>query len=79
MQAIAQAKNRALANYVKATLISDLALRDEASRGITMYVAAGASGRIEPKEVIRGTDESDAAYAKRQVLVVELWSIPDNG
>jgi predicted transcriptional regulator len=78
LQAIAEAENRTLTNYVETALIRDLECRDEASRVITMYVAPGAEERIEPEEVIRGPNESDAAYAKRQALVVALWSIPDN-
>jgi len=51
---------------------------NEAERVITMYVAPGLEGGIEPEEVIRGPDESDEDYAKRQALLVALCSIPDN-
>jgi hypothetical protein len=78
LQAAAEGENRTITNYVETALIRDLEMRDEASRVITMYVAPGVPDRIEPEEVIRGPGESDAAYAKRQALVVALWSIPDN-
>jgi hypothetical protein len=31
-----------------------------------------------PRDVVRAEGESDAAYAERQALMVELWSIPVN-
>jgi hypothetical protein len=43
-----------------------------------MYVAPGASTSIRPEDVVRAEGESDDAYAERQALTVELWSIPDN-
>jgi hypothetical protein len=79
LQAIAEAENRTLTNYVETALIRDLALRDEASRVITMYSAPGTSTHIAPEDVIRADDETDEAYAKRQALAVELWSIPGIG
>jgi predicted transcriptional regulator len=79
LQAIAEAENRTLTNYVETALICDLARRDEASRVITMYAAPGTSTHIDPDDVIRADDETDEAYAKRQALAVELWSIPAIG
>ena len=45
---------------------------------MTMYVAPDASTSIRPEDVVRAEGESDEAYAERQALTVELWSIPDN-
>jgi uncharacterized protein (DUF4415 family) len=78
LQALAEAENRSLTNYVETALLRELALRDEAERVITMYVAPGTSPSIRPEDVIRAEDETDDAYAERQALVTELWSIPDN-
>jgi len=79
LQAVAAAENRTLTNYVETALIRDLALRDEAARVITMRVAPGMSPRIAPDDFVRGKGESDAAYAERQALLAELWTIPDGG
>jgi predicted transcriptional regulator len=78
LQAIAEAENRSLTNYVETALLRDLSRREEADRVITMYVAPGASTSIRPEDVVRAEGESDEAYAERQALTVELWSIPDN-
>jgi hypothetical protein len=78
LEAIAQAENRSLTNYVETALLRELARREEAERVITMYVAPGTSTSIRPEDVIRAEGESDEAYAERQALAVELWSIPDN-
>ncbi len=78
LQAIAQAENRSLTNYVETALLRELARREEAERVITMYVAPGTSTSIRPEDVIRGEGETDEDYAARQALTVELWSIPDN-
>jgi hypothetical protein len=78
LQAIAEAENRSLTNYVETALLRDLTRREEAERVITMYVAPGVSTCIRPEDVVRAEGESDEAYAKRQALTVELWSIPDN-
>jgi len=78
LQAVAAAENRTLTNYVETALIRDLALRDEAARVITMRAAPGISARIAPEDVARGEGESDAAYARRQALLMELWAIPDS-
>lgn len=56
-----------------------MAPQDEADRVITMFVAPGVSESIRPEDVIRHGDETDADYAARQALTVELWSIPDSG
>ena len=78
LQAIAEAENRSLTNYVETALLRDLARREEAERVVTMYVAPGVSTRIRPEDVVRAEGESDEDYAERQALAVELWSIPDN-
>jgi hypothetical protein len=78
LQAIAEAENRSLTNYVETALLRDLARREEAERVITMYVAPGVPDSINPEDVIRAEGESDEDYAMRQALMVELWSIPDN-
>lgn len=78
LQAAAEAENRTLTNYVETALMRDLSLRDEASRVIAVYAAPGTSARIAPGEVVRAEGEDDAAYAKRQDLLTELWSIPDS-
>jgi hypothetical protein len=78
LQAIAEAENRSLTNYVETALLRDLSRREEADRVITMYVAPGAPDSIRPADVIRAEGESDEDYAERQALLVELWSIPDN-
>jgi len=78
LQAIAEAENRSLTNYVETALLRELALREEAERVITMYVAPGTSPSIRPEDVIRADGETDEDYAARQALAVELWSIPDN-
>ncbi len=78
LEAIAAAENRSLTNYVETALLRDLALRDEAERVITMYVAPGTLANVQPEDIIRGKDETDEAYDKRQALLMELWSIPDN-
>ena len=44
LQAIAEAENRSLTNYVETALLRDLARREEADRVITMYVAPGRAG-----------------------------------
>jgi hypothetical protein len=78
LQAIADAENRSLTNYVETALLRDLSRRDEAERVITMYVAPGISDSIRPEDVVRAAGESDEDYAARQALMMELWSIPDN-
>jgi hypothetical protein len=78
LQAVAEAENRSLTNYVETALLRDLARRDEASRVITMRAAPGVAAAIDADDIARGADESDAAYAKRQTLMMELWSIPDS-
>jgi hypothetical protein len=77
-QAIAEAENRAITNYVETALIRDLAQRDEAARVITIRAAAGTSSRINPQDVVRAPDESDLASDKRRDLLIERWSIPDS-
>ena len=76
LQAVAAADNRTLTNYVETALARDLAMHEEASRVMTIFAAPGVSTEIAPSEVIRGERESDEAYALRQALAVELWSIP---
>lgn len=78
LQAAADADNRTLTNYVETALIRDLALRDEASRVITMHAAPGTSSLIDPANIPRAEGETDAAYARRQSLLTALWSIPDS-
>jgi predicted transcriptional regulator len=78
LQAIAEAENRTLTNYVETALLRDLARREEADRVITMYVPEGASTSILPDDVVRAEGESDEEHAERQALTVELWSIPHN-
>jgi len=78
LQAIADAENRSLTNYVETALLRELALREEAERVITMYVAPGTSPNIRPEDVIRAGGETDEGYAARQALALDLWSIPDN-
>ena len=77
LQAAAEAENRTLTNYVETALIRDLALRDEASRVITMHAVPGTSRQIDSADIVRAEGETDAAYTKRQSLLTELWSIPD--
>ena len=43
-----------------------------------MRVAPQAAAHIDANDIVRGADESDAAYAKRQDLMTALWSIPDS-
>ena len=43
-----------------------------------MNVAPGTLANVQPEDIIRGKDETDEAYDKRQALLMELWSIPDN-
>ncbi len=78
LQAAAEAENRSLTNYVETALLRDLDQRDAASRVITMRVAPQAATHIDANDIVRGADESDAAYAKRQDLMTALWSIPDS-
>ncbi len=78
LQAIADAENRTLTNYVETALLRDLARREEADRVITMHVPEGASTSIRPEDVVRAEGETDEEYAERQALAVELWSIPHN-
>jgi hypothetical protein len=78
LQAIANAENRSLTNYVETALLRELALREEAERVITMYVAPGTSPNIRAEDVIRADGETDEDYAARQALALDLWSIPDN-
>lgn len=77
LQTVAGAENRTITNYVETALIRDLALREEAARVIAVRAAPGTSKRITPEDVVRGEGESDTAYAWRQALLSELWSIPD--
>jgi hypothetical protein len=79
LQALAQEENRTLTNYVETVLLRDLSRRDEAARVITMLAAPGTSSHIEPHDIVRGEGEPDDAYAARRALLVELWSIPDDG
>lgn len=79
LQAIAEAENRSLTNYVETTLMRDLARRQEAERVITMYAASDAPATINAEDVVRAEGESDETYAERQALALELWSIPDAG
>lgn len=78
LQAVAEAENRTLTNYVETSLLRDLARREEADRIITMYVPEGASTSIRPEDVVRADGESDEEYAERQALAVALWTIPHN-
>jgi predicted transcriptional regulator len=78
LQAVAEAENRSLTNYVETALLRDLAQRDEASRVITMLAAPGVAEQVAAGAIVRGASETDAAYAKRQDLMTELWSIPDS-
>jgi hypothetical protein len=83
LQAVADAENRTLTNYVETALLRDLARREEADRVITMHVPEGhvpegASTSIRPEDVVRAEGETDEEYAERQALAVELWSIPHN-
>jgi hypothetical protein len=79
LQEIAQAENRSLTNFVETALLREVARRDEAAPVITMRSVAGAPRQIVPEDVVRGPGESDAAFARRRDLLVELWAIPDNG
>ncbi len=78
LQALAEAENRTLTNYVETALLRDLGRREEADRVITMHLAPGVSSNIRPDNVVRAESESDEEYAERQALTVALWSIPDN-
>jgi hypothetical protein len=78
LEVVAEAENRSLTNYVETALIRDLTLRDEAARVITVLAAPGTSERISPDAIMRGDGETDTAYAKRQELLTELWSVPDS-
>jgi hypothetical protein len=78
LEAIAEAENRSLTNYVETALLRDLERRNEAERVITMHVAPGTSSSIRPEDVARPEGETDEDYAARQALTVELWSIPGN-
>ena len=78
LQAIAAAENQSLTDYVEAALLRDLARREEADCVITMHVAPDVPAGIAPEDFIRADHESDEAYAQRQALMVELWSIPHN-
>ena len=78
LQAAASAENRTLTNYVETALILGLAQRDEASRVIAMHAAPGTSIRTDPAAILRAAGETDRAYARRQALLTELWSIPDS-
>ncbi len=78
LRAVAAAENRSITNYVETALIRDLSLRDEAARVFTMLSVPGTSEWIAPEDIVRGEGESDAAFARRQELVVALWSIPDS-
>ena len=79
LQILAETENRTLTNYVETALIRDLSLREEAARVITILAAPGTSSTIAAEDVVRGAAESDAAFARRRDLAVDLWSIPDNG
>ena len=46
LQAIAEAENRSLTNFVETVLLRDLSRRDEADRVITMHAAPGTTPRI---------------------------------
>ena len=61
----------------EATTLGDPTLRNGAEPVITIYVAPGRSNSIRPEDVIRAEGETDEAYAERQALTVELWSVPD--
>ncbi len=79
LQAVAETENRSLTNFVETVLLRDLSRRDEATRVIMMSAAPGTSRQVGPEDVLRAPGESDEAYAERQALLVELWSIPDGG
>lgn len=78
LQALAEAENRTLTNYVETALLRDLSRQEEADRVITMHLAPGASAHIRREDVVRAAGETDEEYAERQALTVELWSIVDN-
>jgi hypothetical protein len=78
LQVAADADHRTLTNYVETALIRNLAQRDEASRVIAMHAAPGTSDQINPANILRAESETDLAYARRQTLLAELWSIPDS-
>lgn len=78
LQALAEAENWTLTNYVETALLRDLGRREEADRVVTMHLAPGVSANIRPEDVVRADVETDEEYAERQSLTVELWSVPDN-
>ena len=57
LQAVADAENRSLTNYVETALLRDLAGREEVDRVITMHVAPGVPTSIRPEDVIRAAGE----------------------
>jgi predicted transcriptional regulator len=78
LQAIAEAENRTLTNFMETALIHDLARRDEAAQVITMHAAPGTSDHMAREDIERGKGEPDEAFARRRNLLTELWSIPDS-
>lgn len=58
LQAVADAENRSLTNYVETALLRDLARREEAERVITMQVAPGVPDAIRPEDVERAEGDS---------------------
>ena len=68
LQALAEAENRSLTDYVETAKLRDLSRREGAERVITMYVAPGVADSIRPKDVIRAEGESDEDCAERQTL-----------
>jgi hypothetical protein len=41
-----------------------------------MYAAPGTATQIGSEDVVRGEGEADAAYVRRQNLLIDLWAIP---
>jgi hypothetical protein len=67
-----------LKNDVETALVQGLSMQNEAACLITVRAAPETATRITPEDVVRGGEESDTAYAKRQALLVDLWAIPDS-
>jgi predicted transcriptional regulator len=76
LAALASAENRSPANFLEAAVLRDLDARDEASRVLTMHVAADAE-EVAPGPLVRTEGEPDLRYEQRAALMDRLFAIPD--
>lgn len=78
LKLVAAEENRTPTNLVETVLLRELRARDEARRVLTVAIAPELAG-VEAGELIRGENEDDAEYARRQAVFSELLAVSDAG